>query len=528
MKYLLAKRNAGPRTGYSLSLWFRICLCLAIIAGPSFAQTVTDSPRKSRPPTNTGHTLAALQTRISNHIAQPRFAAAHWGVKIVSLDSGQTWFDHNAGKYFIPASNTKLFTGAVALDRLGPDFRIRTSLYAARRPNASGTLEGDLIVYGRGDPSFSRRFHKANPLQPLEALADGLAAAGVERITGDLVGDESFLRADALGSGWTWDDLDYYYSAEVSALSVNDNVLDVAVQPATEVGARCEVQISPPTEFAVISNLTVTATNRAKRSIALRRALGENVIFVTGQMALDDPGYSDPITVHKPAGLFLDLLQQALRRRGISIAGTLRTVGWRERETQPLDVSKLAELAFVESPPFSVLLNEMEKPSQNLHAQLFLLQVGTRGQAGSDRVQTAEEAGIAELKSLLNQAGIASGVLFEEGSGLSRRHLVTPSATVALLKHMNTHRWADAFRESLPIAGVDGTLRNRMRETAAAGNVRAKTGTLRYVNALAGYVATAAGERLAFACYLNNYNGSAGRNDLDAIAVMLAEFDGKP
>ena len=149
------------------------------------------------------------------------------------------------------ASNTKLFTGALALDRLGPDFRLRTSLYAAARPDAGGELAADLIVFGRGDPSFSPRFHRGGHFAAFEKLADVLDRAGVKRIRGDLIGDESFFRTDGLGSGWTWDDLGSYYRAEVSALSAIDNVLAISVKPAEAVGAPCRVATSPPTSYVV-------------------------------------------------------------------------------------------------------------------------------------------------------------------------------------------------------------------------------------------------------------------------------------
>ncbi|PYI86944.1 MAG: D-alanyl-D-alanine carboxypeptidase/D-alanyl-D-alanine-endopeptidase, partial [Verrucomicrobia bacterium] len=161
----------------------------------------------------------SLQARLSAHLAQSRFASALWGVKVISLDTGGTLFEHNAEKLMKPASNAKLYTGALALDRLGPDFRIKTSLYASARPAKSGTLTGDLIVYGRGDPSFAARFYDGDYTKLLDPLVDALETAGVKRIKGNLVGDESYFRGPPLGSGWTWDDLQYYYGAEVSALT---------------------------------------------------------------------------------------------------------------------------------------------------------------------------------------------------------------------------------------------------------------------------------------------------------------------
>ena len=235
--------------------------------------------------------------------------------------------------------------------------------------------------------------------------------------------------------------------------------------------------------------------------------------------------------MHNPALWFVTRLKQTLEQRGVTVSGRPRAINWLDREANPLDVTKLVEISTTESRPLSEIVGKMMKPSQNLYAQLLLLQVGAINQKPEDKNQTTEEAGIAELQRFAAQAGIQRGeLLFDEGSGLSRRALVTPNAIVELLKFMGRHRYADIYREALPIAGVDGTLRNRMKGTAAERNVRAKTGTIGNVNTLSGYVTTAAGERLAFSLMLNAYNADSKnsvKDDLDAIAVMLAEFKGR-
>ncbi len=494
-----------------------LVLCLAaLLGGPALPRPV-------------GAAEAPLPARVSEHISQPRFAAAAWGVKIVSLDTGKTLFDHNGGKLLKPASNAKLYTGALALDRLGPDFRIKTSLYATARPDSSGTVRGDVVVYGRGDPSFAARFHDGDHSKSLAPLVEALAAAGVKRIKGDLIGDESFFRGPPLGSGWTWDDLQYYYGAEASALTVDDNVVDLTFQPGARIGAPCRIIPAPATGFLTFDNRTTTAAAGVKRDINLHRPIGENIVHVTGRMALGDTNFTDAVTVHRPARWFITRLKESLARRGITVSGGVRTVDWRERAARPVDLTKLVELAAVQSPPLAEIVTKMMKPSQNLYAHLLLLQVGARNQHTAATEATTEDGGLAEMKSFLAEAGTAPGeVLLEEGSGLSRAALVTPNATVALLRFMDRHRHAEYFRAALPLAGVDGTLRNRMRGTRAAENVQAKTGSLRYVNTLSGYVTTRAGERLVFSILLNNYlppPGASARDDIDAIALMLAELE---
>lgn len=470
--------------------------------------------------------LATLQAALSNQLAQPRFAAAAWGVKVATLESGRTLFAHDAHKLLKPASNAKLYSGALALDRLGPAFRIRTSLYAQARPDKSGTLRGDLLVYGRGDPSFAARFDGVNLTNVLDPLVHALAAAGVRRITGRLVGDESFFRGPPLGSEWTWGDLQRYYGAEASALTVQDNVVDLVFRPGPRPGAPCLIQTLPPTTYLSFDNRTRTVPSNAPTDLQLYRPLGQTVVHLSGTVALGSNG-TDAVTVPRPALWFVTLLREALQRRGIRVGGDVRAVDWLDRQKHPVDLNQLVEVAAVESRPVSEILPRMMKPSQNLYAHLLLLQVGARAAAGGADVPaeaTTEDLGLAELRRFLDGAGLArEETRLEEGSGLSRAALVTPNATVALLRFMHRHPHGAIFRESLPAAGRDGTLRSRMKETAAFENARAKTGTLRYVNTLSGHVTTRAGQPLVFSLMLNNYDGKDARAALDAIVVLLAE-----
>ncbi|HEY9232471.1 MAG TPA: D-alanyl-D-alanine carboxypeptidase, partial [Blastocatellia bacterium] len=204
----------------ALALWLTL---LAFFPAATVAQTTMPQAAPAAAPQ--ADTLDALAARLAARLSQPRFAPAAWGVKIVSLDTGKTLFEHNPQKYFNPASNAKLYTTALALDRLGADYRIRTSLYSSVRPEASGALKGDLIVYGRGDPTMAASLNGGDYFKPLEPLVDQVVSAGVRRIEGDLVGDESYFATPALGAGWEWDDLQEYYGAEASALDINDNAL---------------------------------------------------------------------------------------------------------------------------------------------------------------------------------------------------------------------------------------------------------------------------------------------------------------
>lgn len=510
-----SKLKVTPLPACSAGIW-RVAFLIGLAAA-AFAQ----SPA---PPV----TISELQQRLTEHITQPRFAAATWGVKVVSLDSGKTIFEHNAGKLFSPASNCKLYTTALALNQLGGDYRIKTSLYATAQPDHRGILKSDLFLYGRGDPTLNARRNGGDIFRALEPLVAVLTNAGIRRIRGDLVGDESFFRGPPYGAGWAWDDLNHYYGAEISALTINDNTLQLSVSPGPTTDTPCQLTLSPATSYMALSNRTQTIATGGKRHLGFYRPLGQNVIYVTGQMPLGDTNYSDEVTMAHPAGLFVTFFKEALARHGIRVDGKTRTVNGFNPPAKKFNVSHMIELGSVNSPPMRDLVREVQKPSQNLYTDLILAHLGALA-AATDTAENSDNAGIRELEKFLAKAGVPPGdVRFEEGSGLSRNNLATPNATIVLLQFMSRHAEADAYLKALPIAGVDGTLRNRMKQTSAAGNVRAKTGTLRWANSLSGHLTTAANERLIFCIMLNRYAApkaeQSSRAEIDRLTVMLAEF----
>jgi D-alanyl-D-alanine carboxypeptidase/D-alanyl-D-alanine-endopeptidase (penicillin-binding protein 4) len=481
--------------------------------------------------------LKELRERLTAQVSAPKFAAAAWGIQVVSLDSQTVVFEHNPQVLLSPASNSKLYTVALGLDRLGSDYRMRTSLLARNRPDKKGKIRGDLIVYGRGDPTFNARF-RGTLDQAFDPLAASLAAAGVRRITGALIGDASYFRGPPFGAGWAWDDTQEYYGAEISPLSVNDNYLDIEIRPGAAFGKPCLVTLKPPTESVVISNRTTTAVAGQRRNVRIYRIPGSNVVFISGEMAQSDPVYQTEITVHNPAALFVEFFRKALVRHRIKVGGPSLTRDWltvgepdlglpRNRPGQP--GSGWVEIGGVDSPPMSEIAREVQKPSQNLYTDLVLANVGEH--ARGEQQGNSESLGIRELYQFLQQVGVHSGdVQFEEGSGLSRNNLTTARATVRLLTYMSQHPASEAYIAALPVAGVDGTLRNRFKNTAAAGNLRAKTGTLRWASSLSGYMKTAAGERLVFSLMLNRYvspDASPARVELDKLALLLANFTGR-
>jgi serine-type D-Ala-D-Ala carboxypeptidase/endopeptidase (penicillin-binding protein 4) len=438
----------------------------------------------------------------------------------------------------------KIYTVAAALDRLSPDYRFVTSVYAATPPDAAGVVRGNLTIYGRGDPSIAARFNDGDYFKAIDDLANRIVAAGVKRVEGDLVGDESYFVGPKYGAGWEWEDLTWYYGAEVTSLSVNDNALDLFIKPGPAVGQPALITTGPPDPLLTIVNKVITSAKGVRRDLSVYRGLTENTITITGTIPLEDPGYRGGIGISHPALLFVYLLRSSLAERGVVITGKSRTTG---EITQPSFMSGVApsgtngtsgplqnEIATLQSPPFSLIAARTLKPSQNLYTELILRTLGKLTPPPADMSslgQTSENIGLEAVKSFLKTAGIRpEGLSLEDGSGLSRNDMITAESSVQLLVFMSKHRYANVFRDALPVAGVDGTLRNRMRGTAAENNVRAKTGSLSSAASLGGYVTTAAGEKLAFTIMVNNYPRDVEPRSLciDPITVLLASFTGKP
>lgn len=472
-------------------------------------------------------TLEELRTRLAAHVTHPRFAGALWGVQVVSLDTGRTIFEHEPQLRLSPASNSKLYAGALALDRLGGDYRIVTPLLATAPVGADGTVDGDVVVSGRGDPGWNPRREKKDFWTAFAPFVAVLRQAGVRRINGDLVADATWLRVLPYGAGWTADDLGDYYGAEVSAVTIEENYVDLLVTPAAEAGQPCAVEVRQPLSGLTIDNRTVTAPAGAERRLRVLRLPGETRVLLQGELPVGGKPEETEATVPRPAEWFAVALREALAREGIAVGGRARSQRWPEPS-----VESAAQLGEVVSAPLRDLLVTIMKPSQNLKTDLVFAHLGElRRTAATPAWRQSDELAVEALGEFLARVGVTDGeVIFEEGSGLSRNNLTTAAATVRLLRFMETHREGAAFRASLPVAGVDGSLRRRMKGTPAEGNAQAKTGSLRWANTLSGFVTTAAGERLVFSLMLNRHRAPpdrANREELDEMVVLLAGFLGR-
>ncbi|HKO59630.1 MAG TPA: D-alanyl-D-alanine carboxypeptidase/D-alanyl-D-alanine-endopeptidase [Pyrinomonadaceae bacterium] len=496
------------------------------------APFVSPTPAIGSTTAHTTRSLGELQTRIRGVLQRPSLAQAFVGVKVTSAETGKILFEENSNKLLRPASGMKLYTVATALDRLSPDYRFVTSVYARTKPDAAGVIRGDLTLYGRGDPSLSFRFNNNDYFKALNDLAARIVAAGVKRVEGDLVGDETYFVGPPYGGGWEWEDLQWWYGAEVSALTVNDNYLELTVASGTQPGAPAVVTIRPAAPLLAINNRVITSVKGTRRDLNVYRPLNSDTIELSGTIPAGDT-YTGRIAMSRPALLMAYLLRSALAQQGVTITGKTRVVPAPPAATTPVAepaATGVVEVANFQSHPLSLISAHTLKPSQNLYTEMLLRALGRVAgplTASAATTRTSEAAGLEVVKAFLRDAGVnPSSVVLADGSGLSRSDMITADATVQLLAYMRRHRYAVAFREALPVGGVDGTLRNRFKGTVAENNLRAKTGTLSTASSLSGYVTTAAGEELIFSIIVNNYpdGTSPVAECIDPIALLLASF----
>lgn len=480
--------------------------------------------------TPTPITAAALRAELETMLASPRFAGALWGVSVVSLPTGEVLFTHGAERRMSPASNTKLFTAALALDRLGGASRLQTHVLATQPVDQAGVLRGDLVIAGRGDPSWNPRRSGQPWAEVFAPVVDVLRRAGVRRITGDVVADGTYLRVPPFGASWTADDLMEDYGAEVSGVVLDENYVEFEVAPGAAPGAAASVGWRQPGHGLTLDNRVVTGPAESAPALRVLRFPGETTVRVLGTIPVAAQPRMLEATVPRPAEWYAAELVAALRGAGIAVEGRARGVRWPEKPEEPRAPVNLGTVA---SAPVREMVRVMMKDSNNLRASLLFDLAGELTRSPDTPAwRTSEELGAADLQAFLRERGIpAAEAIVEEGSGLSRNNLVSPAVIVALLQRMAEHREAAAWLDALPVAGVDGSLRARFRGGPAEGKVRAKTGTLRWAHSLSGYVDTVGGARLAFAVMLNRHRVQPGapeaRAEIDALVERLVAYGGR-
>jgi len=440
-------------------------------------------------------TVAEFWSQMDDIFNDPNFSNAHWGVLIQSLETGEYFYKRNENKLFMPASNLKLFTSSAGLVLLGDDYKFTTNIYKRGRMDGS-TLLGDLVIQGRGDPTLSGRFYKNDAVKIFSDWADTLLELGIDEITGSIIGDDNEFDDLGLGEGWQWDYESDWYAAQSSALSFNDNCIDLIVT-VDKLTGQAKIDINPNTKYAAIINKVSVVGKDSTTSIKAYRERGTNVISVFGTIRKSD-SLKTFVTVNNPTQYTMVVLKEVLESKGIIVGGFPMDI---DDLSSPIDYNELSKLFTHYSPNLKEVVKIGNKNSQNLFAEQLLKTIGLEIENFG-----SIENGITACNSVFQEMGInPENMIMVDGSGLSRLNLVTPKQIVSVLNYMYQHKYYLPFYNSLPIAGVDGTLANRMKGSKAENNVRAKTGFIDYARSLSGYVNTGDNEPVAFSMIVNNF-----------------------
>jgi D-alanyl-D-alanine carboxypeptidase/D-alanyl-D-alanine-endopeptidase (penicillin-binding protein 4) len=489
---------------------------LKVCAAIAIALTAVSCAHPTNPaaaPNRVAASPTPLQHDIDALLARPELAHGSWGVLVRSLKTNETLYAVNARKLMLPASNMKIVTLAAAAQKLGWSYAYETKIVATG-PIVNGTLKGDLVVIGSGDPSLMDASGGGTP--PFDAWIAKLKEVGIRRITGRIVGNDEAMEKRRLGFGWSWDDLVEDYAAPIGALQYNENAARVTVTPATLMHQHPTVSVEPDTSGLEVRNLVVTDTAESAPRVAAHRMAGSPMLVMRGSVPAGGKPVSYNVSVDNPKLFFVATLRAALIAGGIDVAGPAADLDDGHDAPVPPDATPIASF---HSAPLSTLAVRMMKISQNLYAETLL-----ETMSGTEPATVA--GGRAALQAVLAPWGITDAdLIVRDGSGLTRYDFVTSETLVTILTHVaGDPNLRGPFDASLPIAGRDGTLANRMKGTAAEGNAHAKTGSMTGVRGISGYVTTADGEPLVFSVLVNNFDtpGSVITQTEDAIVVRLA------
>jgi D-alanyl-D-alanine carboxypeptidase/D-alanyl-D-alanine-endopeptidase (penicillin-binding protein 4) len=475
----------------------------------------TIAPASASTETQPRHTAATIDTLL----ADPALARAFVAARVESLADGRTIYERNASARVIPASVMKILTAAVAAERLGWDFRFETRLEMAGAIR-DGVLHGDLVVVGGGDPSISAQGMRAAPL--FGEWRDALAAAGIQRVEGRLIGDDNAFDDQTLGAGWAWDYLTFGYAAPSSALSYNENVVVVRVSPGGAVGHPATIELIPHGHELEVTNVVTTSAADVPASIGFERLPGSSALRVRGTIPLGRATLVLTTTIENPTRYFAEALRLALSERGLVVAGGAWDIDDLAAPAPPSSERRM--VATHRSQPLSVLGGYAMKASQNFYGEMLFKAIGAHfARAAATPEVGSAETGRTAVRQTLTAWGLPIDALsMIDGSGLSRYNYASAALLVGVLKHAwHDERLRGPFVASLPVSGHDGTLQNRMRNSALERRVQAKTGTITNVRSLAGYAETAAGEKLVFAFIANHF--TAPTADVDRVMEAVLE-----
>jgi serine-type D-Ala-D-Ala carboxypeptidase/endopeptidase (penicillin-binding protein 4) len=483
-----------------------------LLLGQAFSQDVKQDSIPN--PKYSFSTIPEFWRDMDDLFSDPNFSNAQWGVVIQSLETGEYFYKRNENKLFVPASDLKLFTTAAGLYLLGPEYRFSTNVFMNGTIDGS-ILDGDLIVEGRGDPTISGRFYNDKMFKVFEDWADSISAAGIDEITGNLVGYDDDFDDKPLGKGWPWDLESYWYEAPSGPISFNDNVENLDI---TTKQKKAIISIVPDVNYIVVTNNVQVVDGDSASSINVYRERGTNLVNVFGTIHFGD-SVQTFVTVNNPTQYAMVVLKKVLEDKGIVVKGYPVDV---DASSTPVNISDSQKLFTYKSPPYKEIIKVINKSSENFFAEQVIKTIGleTRNFGSIDN-------GVDAMSDVFREMGInPDNMMIADGSGLSRLNLVTPRQIVSLLSFMYKSKYFIPFFNSLPIAGIDGSLGKRMKNTKAVNKVRAKTGYLDAVRSLSGFAFTGDNEPVAFSIIANNFlvPYKLVDNLQDLVCIRLANF----
>ena len=487
---------------------------------------------------------SSLKSSITSLINHPQFNSAFWGIQIVSLQNNEILFTYNEKKRLPPASGMKLLVSAAALDHWGKDYQFKTPVFFEGRLDKKGRLLGNLVLVGKGDPNLEKRIYKPNIKKLIiyensafiESIADQIVEYGIRKIEGNIIVDTTLFLNEPFGRNWDYEDLLWGYGAPCSALSIHENSFNVSVFSGEAIGDPSIIEINPKQQKLDVINKVITVPAEKGTDIRIGRDPTGTVLTILGNISEKSPQLSYFLSISDPALNAATSLKSSLEKRGVFISGqsitrTLNPLEVMEQGDLSLDRARQKQIDYFPknqisnwySPPLIESLKILLKNSHNLYADMLLRALGAE-KSGVGTLKTGFNA----IETFLEKAGISKVHLnLSDASGLSRTNLLTPESIVRLLQFMDQHPQGQKFLESLAVAGQDGTLRHRMKNSSATGRVFAKTGSLRFVSSLCGYVQPVNNnEKIAFAIIVNNYEVSKRKvnQTIDSICALMADL----